>query len=313
MSRNDVVSVVIPMYNAEEFIADTVNSVLAQTWRPLDVVIVDDGSTDLSCRRVPAGLREDGVSVQVLSQENRGVSAARNVGAEQSRGRFIAFLDADDLWEPTKVEAQMRALSETPRAGAAVCGYAMFDSTSGQVLGGFSPRWDREFIERWVSLRGRGGLLCSTVLLRKESWERIGPFDEALSTSADADFAMRLIESCPVVALPEHLVHYRLSAHQMHRNLEILERDTQRILRKSYMRDNPELLRVTASNLSVHLDYSRWREQMTIRSTGRFLATSVRHAGTARHRAQRRLASAYGTHQARPNVLVNAITGGRST
>lgn len=112
------VSVVIPCYNGAAYLRETLESALAQTHAPLEVIVVDDGSTDDS-----AAIAESfGPPVRVIRQENRGESAARNVGVRASRGDWIAFLDADDLWDPCKLEAQ---LAHTDRE--VVCVYCHFD------------------------------------------------------------------------------------------------------------------------------------------------------------------------------------------
>lgn len=105
------VSVIIPCYNHGRFLMDAIESVLRQTWTDLELIIIDDGSTDDTAAVV--GRVRDG-RVRVLRTENRGVSAARNAGLEQARGEFIAFLDADDIWEPTKLERQVALMDAEP-------------------------------------------------------------------------------------------------------------------------------------------------------------------------------------------------------
>src|SRR5688500_8177111 len=124
------VSVVIPTYNYGRFIAHAIRSVLAQT-RPADeIIIVDDGSTDDTTDAV----KQFGENVKYVRQENAGVCAARNRGVRESTGDLIAFLDADDTWEPENLEKQLDRFSRDGRIGLVHCGMREFDSTTGETI-----------------------------------------------------------------------------------------------------------------------------------------------------------------------------------
>jgi glycosyltransferase involved in cell wall biosynthesis len=103
------VSIIIPLYNSEKYIAETINSALNQTWENKEIIIIDDGSTDKSLVIAKSYER---VNVIVISQQNKGASAARNVGIKNSKGDFIQFLDADDLLSTDKIEAQMKIFEQ---------------------------------------------------------------------------------------------------------------------------------------------------------------------------------------------------------
>src|SRR4051812_26302017 len=113
MDTGPLVSVVIATYNSGRFVGQAVRSVLAQTYRPFEIVVVDDGSTD-DTAGVLAGYRD---GVRYVYQENRGPAAARNRGIAEAAGELVAFLDADDEWHPEKLSRQWEALSASPRAG----------------------------------------------------------------------------------------------------------------------------------------------------------------------------------------------------
>src|SRR5512143_3730544 len=110
MSSEPLVSVVMPVYNGARYLRQALESALAQTYRPLEIVVVDDGSTD----ETPAILAEFGTRIRALRQPNSGSAAARNAALDAARGELIAFLDADDLWLPQKLAVQVEYLREHP-------------------------------------------------------------------------------------------------------------------------------------------------------------------------------------------------------
>jgi len=110
------VSVIMPLYNAARYVGDALDSALAQTHRPYEIIVVDDGSTDGGADVVQPYVDEHGNAVRLIRKENEGVSKARNVGFEQTTGEFVAFLDADDLWLPTKLEKQIALFAKHPEA-----------------------------------------------------------------------------------------------------------------------------------------------------------------------------------------------------
>src|SRR5260221_625524 len=138
-SDEQAVGVVVPMHNAERTIAATLTSICAQTHRSLDIVVVDDGSTDGSTAIVDAWRRRD-PRVRVVQQANAGVAAARNAGATAARASLLAFIDADDLWAPTKIACQLAALGEGgPEAGLAYCWFASINQQDRVISFGPQP------------------------------------------------------------------------------------------------------------------------------------------------------------------------------
>lgn len=172
-----LVSVVIPVYNGERFVGEALASVFAQTYRPIEVVVVDDGSTDDSAA-VAASFAE----VRVLSQPNGGVAAARNTGIRESRGELVAFLDQDDLWEPRKIEAQVEALRRHPEAQ-----YVL--TRDRFVLEPGTPR------PKWLRPRNLNGEFVafepSAVLVRRAAFVTVGLFDPAYRMASDSDWFFR--------------------------------------------------------------------------------------------------------------------------
>jgi glycosyltransferase involved in cell wall biosynthesis len=223
------VSVVIPAYNAERFIADTLRSVQAQTFRDFEVLVVDDGSRDGTAGIVDAF----GPPVRRLAQPNAGVSRARNTGIAAARGRYVAFVDADDLWEPTKLERQLAALGAQPAAGFCYVGVRRIDA-EGRVRA-VEPA--RTFTDLTRDLLLHSSVIpasCSNLVVRREVLERTRGFDPDFGQCADWDFMIRLSLLARGAAVGEPLARYRTSAGNMSSDVARLERDTFAVLAKFF-------------------------------------------------------------------------------
>lgn len=205
MDSSPLISVIIPMYNTGDYIEQTVKSVLAQTYSKLEVVIVDDGSTDNGAALVES-LRRSDSRIRYIYQENQGVSAARNNAIANSSGEYLAFLDSDDLWKPHKLEKQLRKL-ETTGMDACYCGYQMF---CGDEMGKtFPERYFEgkvliEVIEEKVSV------WTSTVLIRKSVvTDNNISFRQGLNWSEDLEFFCKLMYLGSFCCVRETLALYR--------------------------------------------------------------------------------------------------------
>lgn len=186
-----LVSVIIPCYNAGRWIVDTLESALAQTHAPLEIVVVDDGSTDesltLARRFLPRG-------IQVVSQPNRGASAARNHGLLFARGDYLQFLDADDLLAPSKIAAQVAALQRAGNASLASGAWGRFTDSPANTS--FTPT------ANWRDLSGVEFLQLhyeQILMMHPAAWlaprsllERAGPWDESLSLNDDGEYFARV-------------------------------------------------------------------------------------------------------------------------
>jgi glycosyltransferase involved in cell wall biosynthesis len=172
------VSVVIPAYNASRTIEETLRSVLRQTHRNLEVLVVDDGSSDDTPKIVEALAAEDG-RVRLLRQANAGVAAARNAGIAASSGEFIAPIDADDLWHPTKIERQLRVFAEGgDRIGLVYTWFALIDRNSRVVQLRHQPRHHGSVLRplAYHNFVGNG----SSALIRRSAFEGTGGYDASL-------------------------------------------------------------------------------------------------------------------------------------
>src|SRR2546427_10997567 len=199
------VSVVIPVYNGEQFLADAIQSVLDQTYQNFEVIVVDDGSTDGSA----AVAKRFGEAIRYVHKANGGVSKARNTGIAAARGTYLAFLDQDDLWLPDKLAAQVAYLDSHPEIGAVYC--------QCEVKG--KGWWLRSGLYYAEPVKGdlvclmRGGtcLLMTTTMFRREVLEKIGGFDETFIGAGyeDADLTIRVSEVAQIAHLPQVLAVYR--------------------------------------------------------------------------------------------------------
>jgi glycosyltransferase involved in cell wall biosynthesis len=194
----DLVSVIIPAYNAEKYLAEAVGSVLAQSHRPLEVIIVDDGSTD----RTKAVAASFGSAVNYSWQAHAGAAAARNTGVRMAQGGFIAFLDADDLWEPCKLALQVHAFRQDPT----------LSMVFGHVQQFVSPELSTEEAARLNYQRGPlPGRSPSALLMRTIAFRQIGEFDVQWKLGEFVDWHCRAQESgLKELMLPEVVCRRRL-------------------------------------------------------------------------------------------------------
>lgn len=216
------VSIVIPLYNKESVISQTLNSVLRQSYKNWECVIVDDGSTDKSVEVVEAFIAQHPGYWRIIRQSNQGQAVARNNGVINSTGEFIAFLDADDLWPPNKISNQVAALGANPKAVCVLSAYAIFGKNRLRVVRHSSPN---ELLTRWLDMSGFGGGLESVGLVRKSALAEIGGFDTTFSTSSGLDLTLRLSKVGKIEVLNEIGLYYRLAEGQWHTDLQELIRN----------------------------------------------------------------------------------------
>jgi glycosyltransferase involved in cell wall biosynthesis len=211
------VGVVIPVYNGARYLAAAIDSVLAQAPRPLDVVVVDDGSTDDSA----AVARRMGSPVRCIQQEHTGLSAAWNRGVAGVAGALLAFLDADDLWVPGKLERQLALLDADP-ALEAVFGHI------------------EEFTSRALAPAGSGAAprpvmrahVAGTMLIRRDAFLRVGPFDPRWRIGGFMDWLLRATDlGLASATVPEVLLRRRVHDDHMTLRERASRRDYARILK----------------------------------------------------------------------------------
>lgn len=193
-----LISVVIPAYNGERHIAAALDSVLAQRYRPLEVLVVDDGSADSTSQIVRAYAPQ----VHLMKCEHRGHPMARNTAVHAAAGEFIAFLDHDDLWSPDKLERQLGCFARNPA----------LDLVFGHVQNFFDAELPAEERKRLtVPLQPLPGLLQGAMLARRPSFDRVGLFSEDHEVGDFIDWYGRaMLARMKVEVLPETVLHRRI-------------------------------------------------------------------------------------------------------
>ena len=185
------VSVVIPAYNAARYIPEALDSVFAQSFQDLEVIVVNDGSPDTP--ELEAALRPYEGRLFYIQQSNRGVSAARNLAIQRARGDLLAFLDADDVWLPQYLEVQVSFLNEHPEAVAAISDVLRFGEAAPKPYERRMLAVDNiNLLSFDDMLRRKGGQLPSATVVRRASALTSGLFDEAIRVGEDIDFCIRV-------------------------------------------------------------------------------------------------------------------------
>ena len=214
-SPRPLVSILVPAFNAERWLPDTIRSVLSQSWSPLEIIVVDDGSTD-GTAEVAASFAPTGVTL--LQQSNCGAPAARNRALRASTGDYIQYLDADDLLAPDKIERQVRMLEDSPRGCVAVGGCIYFedgsDPESGLRTGGY-PELNSDdpvqwLLDLWTPGAGWGMVPLHSWLSPRPVTDSAGPWDEAALQDDDGEYFTRvLLASAGVRWEPDGWCYYR--------------------------------------------------------------------------------------------------------
>ncbi|MDX1530668.1 MAG: glycosyltransferase family 2 protein [Rhodothermales bacterium] len=274
--RRALVSVVVPAYNAAAHLRPTLASALAQTYAALEVLVVNDGSTDETVALVEAFAAED-ERVRLLHQPNRGVAAARNLGILHAEGDYIAPLDADDLWHPRKIEAQVRTMEGGGEGVGLV--YAWWSSIDGAGARRYAAHpWavEGDVYEALLSFNFIGN--ASVPLLRRDSVEAVGGYDPTLRARGgqgceDWDLALRIAERYEFLVTPAYLVEYRLSWGSMSADCKAMKRSYDLMMQHARSRHpgTPErVYRCAESHFCRHLADVSWSEGRRAEAWGWF-------------------------------------------
>jgi glycosyltransferase involved in cell wall biosynthesis len=228
-----LVSVIIPTYNRESFIAECVESVLAQTFSNFELIVVDDGSTDRT-ETVVGGYSD---KIRYLRQEQRGPAAARNSGIRNASGEWLSFLDSDDLWLPNKLEFEMEYVSKNPNMR--ICYSEEIWYRRGRRV---NPAQKHRKYSGWIYRKMLP--LCivspSSVMIHRSVLEKVGLFDEELPACEDYDLWLRIGSRYPIALIPEALIIKR-NGHEGQQSQKYWGMDRFRIKALANMLNSAEL------------------------------------------------------------------------
>lgn len=225
----NLISVIVPVYNGEKTLRETIQSVLNQTFTNFELIIINDGSQDSTLEIIS---RIHDSRIKVFSYPNSGVSASRNRGISHGMGEYITFIDADDLWTADKLEKQLKALQENLQAAVAYSWTQCIDE-SGQ------------FSRRGSNISAAGDVYAklllvdfiengSNPLIRRQALTEVGNFDESLTHSEDRDLWLRLAARYHFVAVPSPQILYRLSTNSASANVVKMEAGSLQFVEKAF-------------------------------------------------------------------------------
>ena len=227
--KRPCVSVVIPTYNREGVIVRAINSVLAQTFSDLELLVVDDASTDNTVQVVQ---QVDDPRVRILRHEtNLFAAAARNTAMKQASGKWIAFLDSDDTWYATKLERQLGVLDQHPEAGFCAGGVLMKQGRGireKKLLPKLQPNPSQDTLYRFMT--GQVHIVTTAFIFRRDLLNTIGYMDVELRRNQDMDFFIRLIQATPGTSIEEPVADFYPNFNPP--SLEVVEQSNKRLLEK---------------------------------------------------------------------------------
>ena len=261
-----LISVIIPVYNGEKTIKETILSVLNQTFEDWELIIINDGSTD-STIEIITQIQDN--RIRVFNFENAGLARSRNRGIDHSQGEFISFLDADDLWTTDKLEAQFQTLQNNPKVMVAYSWTDYIDQSSQFLHSG-----------RHITINGNvyQHLLVnnflengSNPLIRKQALNQVGGFDSSINSVADWDMWLRLAAGYQFVAVPLPQILYRVSARSMSSQIKNQERECLKVIEKAF-KSAPEsqqnLKCLSLSNLYKYLTFKAIEDSPSRQNAG---------------------------------------------
>jgi glycosyltransferase involved in cell wall biosynthesis len=228
------VSVLIPAFNAAKYLPVAIDSVVSQTLLDWQIMLVNDGSTDDTDQVVAPYLEKLGNKIRYIKQENRGLPAARNTGIRESSGEYLALLDADDIWLPSRLSESVEALSNKPQAGLSYALITQIDPEGhlGYTFPGNGKHGEGR-IAPYIYMR-KIELPCPTLTFRRKCLDEVGLFDETMRATEDRDLWLRIALKYEVAFVPKVLAYYRISPQSMSADPERMLRAQRVFIRKHF-------------------------------------------------------------------------------
>jgi glycosyltransferase involved in cell wall biosynthesis len=230
-----LISAIIPAYNYGLYLRQAINSVLEQNVRDLEVIVVDDGSTDSTCEIVEAITDK---RVRYHFQENSGLASARNAGILLSSGKYLSFLDADDIWLSQKSALQIRVFEENPRTGLVYGSYQLIDSIGNILATRNAQRFDTGWLEKLVLGNFVAGS-ASTSMIKQEVFRETGLFDSHLVAGEDWDMWLRIANTYEIRGVKEVVSCIRIHDKNLSSRIRTMDKGYQAVLDKFF--NQPDL------------------------------------------------------------------------
>lgn len=249
-----LISVIIPVYNGERTIKETIESVLNQTLSNFELLIINDGSQD-STLQIVSTIQD--ARLQVFSYPNSGLSASRNRGISLAKGEYVSFIDADDLWTADKLETQLKALQENPQAAVAYSWTNHIDEFGNFFRPGPDLTFNGDVYEKLLlsDFVGSG----SNPLIRTYAFAEVGDFDESLKSAEDWDMWLRLAAHYHFVAVPSAQILYRVSASSMSFDVNKMEKSSLQVITKAVADAPKSVEHLKKFSLGNRYKYLTWK------------------------------------------------------
>lgn len=252
------VSVIIPVYNGEKYLSETLDSIIGQTFTDWEIVAVNDGSSDNSLNVLCEYQSKLGLKMKVINQKNRGVSVARNVAIDTSEGEYLAFIDADDIWLPEKLEKQIELLEDNRNV-------ALVYSNLLNLIG--KNKTQRKQLINKKLHRGKifdplfyfNFIPLSSVVVRKKIIEKYGNFNIHYKIIQDYDILLRIAEDNEIDYVNDKLLLYRIHINNISSNVEVKDKENLELI-KEWIQKKPYLVNSFKFNIKmVQMDYDSIR------------------------------------------------------
>jgi len=227
------VSVIIPAYNMAQYTVESVESVLHQTYKDYEIIVVDDGSQDNTKELLQTYVENQ--QITYIYKENGGASSARNIGIQICRGEYIAFLDCDDLWLPKKLEISVDFLDSHPEIGFVYSRAIIIDKNGNNLW--FSKVRCYSGEKAFEKLILRNFIKSSSPVVRRECFKKVGVFDETIFHPADRDMWLKISEHFPLGYINIPLIKYRIGEWSyFERNIELAKKESLKVLENTFKR-----------------------------------------------------------------------------
>ncbi|MBW4636270.1 MAG: glycosyltransferase family 2 protein [Iphinoe sp. HA4291-MV1] len=275
-----LVSVIIPAYNAEAFISRTLQSIISQTYGNIEILVVDDGSRDKTVEIVESFAQKDS-RIILLKQSNSGVASARNLAIENSRGEYIAPIDADDIWYPQKLEKQVQCMLEAGQSIGLVYAWSVFIDEEDAIVGQYTPHHYLNVLsvegEVYPALLYTNFISSASVpLIRRVCFEKVGGYNHKLREQnaqgcEDWDIYLRIAEHYQFRVVPEFLIGYRQVKASMSNKCQIMER-SYNLMMADFQRRYPQIpTHIYHWSASSYYVYLAWKS----RASGDYWSTLI--------------------------------------